>query len=86
MQQLELIISEGAKADSEGNSVELGIPIRDPVEREGDQFIVLTSRCHSVQQLDDEIRAATQKLHELRTVARANFARWDHEKKNSKGS
>ena len=83
MKELELVITEGAKADGDGNSVELGIPIRDPVERDGEQFIVLSSRCRDLRQLEDEIKSAIQKLHELRAAAKANFARWDHETKKN---
>jgi len=81
MKELELIITEGAKAGGEAHSVEFGVPIREPVELDGEQFIVLSPRCLTLKQLDDEVRSAIAKLHELRVVAKANFARWDNESK-----
>ena len=81
MKELELVITEGAKADGDAHSVELGIPVRDPVERDGEQFIILSQRCRSLAELDWEIKSAIHKLEELRLVAKANLARWDNEKK-----
>ena len=81
MKELELVIVEGVKASDEENSIELGIPVRDPVERDGEQFIVLSPKCRNLGQFEDEIEAAIQKLHELRQAAKANFARWNHETK-----
>jgi len=52
-----------------------------PVERDGEQFIVLSPRCHNLAQFEEEIRSAIHKLDEMRQAARANFARWDHEAK-----
>ena len=55
MKELELIITEGPSAGADAHSVEMGVPIRDPVERDGEQFIVLSPRCRSLAELDREI-------------------------------
>jgi len=79
MKELELVITEGAKAGGDTHSVELGIPTRDPVERDGEQFILLSARCRNLAEFEDEIKSAIAKLQELRLMAKANFARWNHE-------
>ncbi|HTE15333.1 MAG TPA: hypothetical protein VK642_09675 [Burkholderiales bacterium] len=82
MKELELIITEGPKANGDAHSIELGIPVRDPVERDGEQFIVLSPRCNDVDQLKHEIDFAIHHLQELLQAAKANFARWKHEVKD----
>jgi len=82
MKELELIIVEGAKAGSDGHHVEFGIPVRDAVEREGESFIVLSSRCYNLDEVDREIEVAVEKLKEVRAAAKANFRRWENEAKS----
>ena len=82
MKELELIFTEGPKANGDAHSVELGIPVRDPVERDGEQFILLSQRCSTLAELEREIVSAIYHLQELRLAAKANFARWEHERKN----
>ena len=84
MKELELIITEGEKANGNAHNVEIGIPVRDPVERDGDQFIVLSARCQNIVQLEMEIKSAHHKLEELRVVAKANFRRWERDAKDEK--
>lgn len=79
MKELELIVVEGAKAGSSDHHVEFGIPVRDAVERDGEMFIVLSSRCFNIDEVDREIKVAKEKLDEVRAAAKANFRRWGHE-------
>jgi hypothetical protein len=84
MNQLELIITEGEKAGGTGvGYVEFGIPVRDAVERDGEQFIVLSAKCASLAELQVEVDNAHAKPHEVMAAAKANFRRWGYEKQQS---
>jgi len=74
MQQLELIVTGKI---NHGPTIELGIPARNTVERNGEQFIVLSSKCFNAQQFHNEIRAAMNKLEELDRVGIRMFGRWN---------
>jgi len=80
MNELQLIIVEGKKSEDFGqHHVELGIPIRDPVEREGEQFIVMSAKCTTLAAVQQEIKNYKAILDELGTVAKVNFRRWERE-------
>ena len=77
MQQLELIVTGKINHGGDRSTIELGIPARNTVERNGEQFIVLSSKCFNAQQFHNEIRAAMNKLEELDRVGMRMFGRWN---------
>ena len=77
MQQLELIVTGKINHGGGRPTIELGIPARNTVERNGEQFIVLSSKCFNAQQFHNEIRAAMNKLEELDRVGIRMFGRWN---------
>lgn len=77
MQQLELIVTGKINHGGDRPTIELGIPARNTVERNGEQFIILSSKCFNAQQFHNEIRAAMNKLEELDRVGIRMFGRWN---------
>ena len=81
MKELQLVIFEGEKAGHLGHHIEIGIPVREPVEREGEHFIVLSKKCRSLLELQEEVRQYKLVLDELVSAAKANYRRWENESK-----